>query len=150
MRHSVRARIVAVSSNGGVAMTIRSVPSGEWGSFFQHFSREHRAWLVTIHGIERHVPVTSVPSVGLESVTLDTRGSDPVLRLTFINGLSLCAPGPRDVRVQTTDDGVASALEVETAGEALVRLAFRTTALPEQLDGIASGEAPSFTFRHRP
>ncbi|HEY1304339.1 MAG TPA: hypothetical protein VGF24_12350 [Vicinamibacterales bacterium] len=122
-------------------MMIRSVPAREWRSFFERFSREHRAWRATIHGIERRAPVTCVPSEALESVTLDTRGSDHVVRLTFANGLSLCAPQPRDVRVQSTDEGVPCALEVETADEAFVRLAFRATAVPAQLDGIGPGEA---------
>lgn len=120
---------------------IRSVPDGEWCSFLEHFSREHHGWRATIHGIEGRVPVTCVPSTAVESVTLDTRATHPVLRLTFGNGLSLCAAQPRDVRVQSTDDGVASALEVETADEGFIRLAFRATALPEELDGMAPAEA---------
>jgi hypothetical protein len=37
-------------------------------------------------------------------------------------------------------DGAECALEVDTAEGAFIRLAFRATALPEQLDGIAPGE----------
>jgi hypothetical protein len=44
------------------------------------------------------------------------------------------------LRVQEADDGAEWALEVDTADGAFIRMAFRATALPEQLDGIAPGE----------
>lgn len=116
------------------------VPAVEWRSFLERFSRRHRGWLATIHGVERGVPVTRVRSVALESVTLDERGPDRVVRLTFANGVSLCAPRPRGVGVQRTAERAERALEIDTADGAFIRLAFRATALPEQLDGVAIGE----------
>jgi hypothetical protein len=50
------------------------------------------------------------------------------------------------VRVQT-DDGAERALEVETADGGFIRLAFRATALPEQLDGVAAGELMAEALR---
>jgi hypothetical protein len=120
-------------------MTVRDVPPSEWCSFLERFSREHRAWLATIHGIEHGVPVTVVPSVAIRSVILE-KHADPVVRLTFSNGASLCAPRPCVIRVQETGYRAACALEVETVDGAFVRLAFRAVALPEQLDGIAPNE----------
>jgi hypothetical protein len=104
------------------------------------FSRAHRAWLATVHGVERGVPVTSVSSVAIESLALETRGLAHILRLTFANHISLCAPRLSAVRVQEADDGAERALEVDTADGAFIRIAFRATALPEQLDGMAPGE----------
>jgi hypothetical protein len=121
-------------------MTLRDVPQSEWRSFLEGFSREHCAWIGTIHGLVGGAPVTHVPSMALKSVTLDSGASSGfVLRITFVNGVSLCAVRPCVVRVQA-DDGAERALEVETADGGFVRLAFRATALPEQLDGVASGE----------
>jgi hypothetical protein len=120
-------------------MTLRNVPQSEWRSFFEGFSREHCAWIGTIHGLVGGAPVTRVPSIALKSVTLDIGAAGPVLRITFVNGVSLCAVRPCVVRVQT-DDGAERALEVETADGGFIRLAFRATALPEQLDGVAPGE----------
>ena len=121
-------------------MTVRGVPPSEWGSFLERFSREHRAWRATIHGIEREVPVTVVPSVAIRSVILEKPAADPVVRLTFSNGVSLCAPRPCVIRVQETDRRAVCALEVETVDGAFIRVAFRAVALPEQLDGIAPHE----------
>jgi dienelactone hydrolase len=119
---------------------IRDVPPSEWCLFFERFSRAHRAWLATVHGIVADVPITRVPSVAIESVAFEKRASEHIVRLTFANGISLCVPRPCAVRVQEADDGAEWALEVDTADGAFIRLAFRATALPEQLDGLAPGE----------
>jgi len=120
-------------------MTIRDVPQSEWGSFLERFGREHRAWIGSLHGLVAGAPNTRIPSVALKSVTLESDASDPIVRITFVNGVSLCAVRPCIVRIQT-DDGAERALEVETADGGFIRLAFRATALPEQLDGIAPDE----------
>jgi hypothetical protein len=121
-------------------VTIRNVPPSEWCSFLERFSRQHRAWRATIHGVERGVLVTCVQSAAIRSIALEAHAAAPIVRLTFLNGVSLCAPRPCAVRVQETSEGAECALEVETADGALIRLTFRATALPEQLDGIAPGE----------
>ena len=52
---------------------------------------------------------------------------------------SVCvAPAP--YAIQQTDIGAVQALEIETLDGQFIRLAFRATALPEQLDGLAPGE----------
>ena len=83
--------------------------------------------------------MTRIPSVALKSVSLDSDAAGSVVRITFLNNVSLCAVGPSAVRVQT-DHGIERALEVETADGGFIRLAFRTSTLPEQLDGIAPSE----------
>ena len=129
------------ASFGEIALvTLRDIPATEWCSFLERFSREHRAWRATIHGIERGVAVTRIPSEAIRSITLEQHVPDPIVRLTFVNGVSLCAPRPCAVRIQENGDDAERALEVETADGALIRLAFRATARPEQLDGIAPGE----------
>jgi hypothetical protein len=124
---------------GIAAMTVRDVPRSEWRSFLQAFSRAHRAWIATIHGLVGSATVTHIPSVALKSVTLENARADPLVRITFINSISLCAARPRVLRVQS-DNGAERALEVETADGGFIRVAFRTTVLPEQLDGVAPGE----------
>lgn len=121
-------------------LSVAAVPAVEWQSFLERFGRRHRGWLATVHGVERGMPVTRAVSVPIESVTLERHGHDDIVRVTFINRGSLCAPRPRAIRVQLTDEGAESALEVESADGAFIRLAFRATALPDQLDGLVPGE----------
>jgi hypothetical protein len=119
---------------------IVAVPAVEWCGFLERFSRRHRGWLATIHGFARDLPLTRVPSEPIQSVALERCDSDHLIRVTLAHGISLCAPRPRAVRLQKTADGAEMALEVETASGAFIRVAFRATAMPEQLDGIAPGE----------
>ena len=119
---------------------IVGVPAVEWCVFLERFGRRHRGWLGTVHGVEEDLPVTRMASERLESVSLERSGFDHLVRLTFANGISLCAPQARAVRVQRSDEGAEAALEVDTAAGAFIRLAFRATALPDQLDGVAPVE----------
>ena len=116
------------------------VPAVEWSMFLERFSRRHRGWLATVHGVEDDLPLTCMRLERLDSVVLERSGFDHLVRLTFANGISLCAPQARAVRVQQSDEGAEVALEVETAAGGFIRLAFRATALPDQLDGIAPAE----------
>lgn len=122
------------------ALSVTAIPAVEWQSFLERFGRRHRGWLATVHGVERGMPVTRAVSVPIESVTLERREGDDIVRVTFVNRGSLCAPRPRAIRVQLTDEGAEWALEVDTADDAFIRLAFRATALPDQLDGLVPGE----------
>jgi hypothetical protein len=123
-----------------LAMTTQHVPPPQWRSFLERFSQEHRAWLAAVHGVEHRRPVTCVPSVAIRAVSLEEEFLDGVVRVTFENGLSLCSARPSTVRVQRTDDGPDCALEIETVTGGFVRVAFRATARPEELDGTAPSE----------
>jgi len=120
-------------------MTLKDVPRCNWPSFLEGFSRRHRAWRGTFHGLIGGEPVTRIPSAALKSVTLERDGTGPVLRITFLNGVSLCAARPCIVRVET-DNGAERALEAETCNGGFIRLAFRAAAEPEELDGVAPSE----------
>ena len=121
-------------------MMIHDVPRTEWPKFLERFNRQHRAWLATIHGMEHGLPVNRVPSIPIQAVTLVTELAEDTLRLTLGNGISLCAPRPRALRVQEIEEGTECALEIETVDGALIRVAFRAAPRPDQLDGLAPGE----------
>ena len=92
-------------------MTLRNVPQSEWPVFFERFSRQHAGWRASLHGLVAGTPVTRIPSIASRSISIERAASGLVLRLEFVNGVSLCALQPCVVRVQT-DDGAARALEV--------------------------------------
>jgi hypothetical protein len=124
------------------------VPPREWRAFLERFSREHRAWLATTHCIGPAAPVTRIRSQALESVALQRRALEHVVRLTFAGGQSLHARRPRAIRVEQLESGAERALEIDTADDTFVRLAFRATALPQQLDGVAPGEVTGEASTH--
>ena len=120
-------------------MTVREVPAAQWPEFLDRFSRQHAAWMCCLHGIVAGAPFTRVRSLALRLVGIESGTLDRSIQVTFMNGMSLSASRPRVVRVQQ-ENGAERALEVETADGALLRLSFRATALPEQLDGMTAGE----------
>ena len=115
----------------------RDVPTGEWGPFLEEFGRVHRAWLATVHVVDARGTVTSSAEIPLKSAAASADG----VTLEFLREAhSLCARSPCALRVQQTDIGEVQALELEASDGQFMRLAFRATALPEQLDGLAPGE----------
>jgi hypothetical protein len=126
-------------------MTTHEVARAEWPFFFHEFSRQHRGWLATIHGIERTVPLTSVPLAPIAAVSLEREGVDRAVRLTLGSQLSLWITGPEVVRIQQADDGRDCAVEIEAADQVFLRIALRAAAWPEEVDGLAPGELAAST-----
>jgi hypothetical protein len=121
----------------GALTVIREVPAAEWCPFLERFSREHRVWLATIHVVDSGGALTRWTQVRLKSAT---HVVDAALFEFLDEGPSLCARRPCALRIQQTDIGAVQALEIDTLDGQFIRLAFRATALPEQLDGLAPGE----------
>jgi hypothetical protein len=116
---------------------IRDVPAGEWGSFLEPFGLEHRAWLATVHVVDARGTVTRSARIPLKSAA----ASADAVTLEFIGDAhSLSAHRPCALRIQETDIGLVQALEIDGSDGQFIRLAFRATALPEQLDGLAPEE----------
>jgi hypothetical protein len=117
---------------------IRELPAREWRTFLETFGRAHFAWLATIHIVDPRGTVTRSPLLPLTS----TSSSREVIRLDVVDDrYSICAHRPCALRIQQSLTGAIEALEIDTAEGHFIRLAFRATALPEQLDGLAPGES---------
>jgi hypothetical protein len=115
---------------------IREVPTREWGALLDRFGRTHRAWLATVHVVDVRGTVTRSAPIPLksaaasaDSVTLEFIGETPSVRVHR----------PGALRIQQTEIGAEQALELDVP-DGFIRLAFRATALPDQLDGLAPGE----------
>jgi hypothetical protein len=114
----------------------REVPPGEWRAVLERFSCEHRAWLATIHIVDDRRIVSRFDQRRLRSAiaTVDA------MHLDFLDERRLCARRPCGLRIQQTETGLTQAMEIDTVDGRLIRIAFRATASPEQLDGVAPGE----------
>ena len=116
----------------------QEIPAGQWREFLEAFGREHRAWIATVHIVAAHGAVIRATPVRLKSAS----SLIGAVTVEFVNEhppLHVRRPGV--IRIQRTDAGIVQALEVETLEGQFIRLAFRSTALPEQLDGLAPAEA---------
>lgn len=115
---------------------IRTVPKEEWREFLARFSRIHNGWVVTIHGSWRSEAVASTRG-WLEQVSLH----GDALQIDLVDGSRVYVARPVELRVQERADGAEWALETENDDGAVMRAAFRATALPEEVDGVTAGEA---------
>ena len=115
----------------------QEVPTGQWERFLERFGREHRAWLATVHVVDAGTTVHRSTAVPMKAAS----ASADFAKLEFLNETQpVCVYRPCTLRIQQTDLGLVSALEIETAHGQFIRLAFRATPKPEQLDGLTRGE----------
>jgi hypothetical protein len=122
-------------------MPTQEIPNYEWASFFDEFSRRHERWLVNVEMLS---PVTGdqvlLRDLPLEGITADPNemGED---QITIIAGtrpdarISHTIEGPNRVWLKQTDEGADDALEIESVDGAVL-VSFRSTALPEMVDGL--------------
>jgi hypothetical protein len=117
----------------------RQVAPGEWPAVLERFGREHRAWLATIHIVDGRGTVSRFDQRPVKSAA----AIGDAVRLEFLDERqSVCARRPCGLRIQEIEPGLTQAMEIETVDGQLIRVAFRATARPEQLDGVAPGELP--------
>jgi hypothetical protein len=119
-------------------MSIHDVPRWRWADAFEEFSRGRHGWLASVVIVGPGPVLMSHTGLRpLESVTVAQTGG---VRVGFQGGPTVLVEAPGTLRVDRTDDGVERALEIDTADAEFVRVTFRATALPEELDGIAPAE----------
>jgi hypothetical protein len=127
-------------------MSVREIPSGEWQTFLEQFSRDHRAWLATVErvrgGRRPHVAAAGRP---LASVTPEV-DTDRIVGIAIEfqqdarDGGAVRVRTPKRLRVDETAQGTARVLEIEDDRGDLTLIRFRAAPLPEALDGLAPGE----------
>ena len=123
-------------------MGVQDVPHGRWVEVLEEFSRGHRGWLASVVTVGSGPDLLSHTELRpLESVTVAQSGAHPTaVRVRFQGGSTALIKAPRTLGVDRSDDGAERALEIDAADATFVRIAFRATALPEELDGIAPAE----------
>ena len=123
-------------------MSIHDVPRSRWADMLEQFSRGHRGWLASVVTVRPGPELTSHTDWHpLESVTLARTAERPTaIRVKFQGGPTVCVSAPRTLGVDRRDDGAERALEIDSAEGEFVRIVFRATALPEEVDGIAPAE----------
>ena len=123
-------------------MSVHNVPRSRWADVLEQFSRGHRGWLASVVTVRPGPELTSHTDWRpLESVTVTPPAGRPTaICVTFQGGPTFCVRAPRSLGVDRRDDGAERALEIDAADGEFVRIVFRATALPEEVDGIAPAE----------
>ena len=123
-------------------MSVHDVPRSRWADVLEQFSRGHRGWLVRLLTVRSGAELASCTDWHpLESVTPALTGErTTAICVKLQGGPTVCVRAPRTLGVDRRDDGAERALEIDAAEGEFVRIAFRATALPEEVDGIAPTE----------
>jgi hypothetical protein len=134
------------------------VPRARWAGTCADFSHLHRGWLVQIWAVPTKAADAGAAAVAAEGralavgvplhdVELDETGPTPAVVLH-----TAAPPGsgqavqqlridtPRALAVERATDGTVQGLRIDDASGHSTLLHFRTTVLPEMLDGLADTE----------
>ena len=125
----------------------------QWGAFLEQFSRQHRGWLVSISEIPTRVMETDpqtegnveVENAALSRVVCRTLGTQVDVKIDIEQGArSETRPvdGVIEIRSLKTDDGADAGLRIDRADGCTMKLRFRASGVPEELDGLAESELP--------
>jgi hypothetical protein len=124
-------------------MSVREIPPGEWQTFLDRFSREHRAWLASVDRLGPGTgPHTEVREQPLGSVTADraARGIRIQFQQDSKTSNAIRIDAPSRIRVDETPDGQTRMLEIEDERGECTRIRLRVPTPPGLLDGLAPGE----------
>lgn len=123
-------------------MGVHDVPRGRWAGVLEQFSRAHRGWLTSVVRVgSGPEPLVGTDWHPLESVAARSTGMHvTTICVNLQGGPTVLVRNPRSLGVDRREDGAERGLEIEAARGEFVRIVFRATARPEELDGIAAAE----------
>ncbi len=121
-------------------MSVQEISRKEWTAFCNSFSQQHQGWLVSLEVVSDDLGVIA-RYLPLEDIRVDKRaGSKDILSIrvgkTPDKCLSHIVIAPAQIKLEQTEKGAHQALEIQSATGATTLLRFRTTALPEMIDGV--------------
>jgi len=125
-------------------MPVLDIPREQWPPFLESFSRRHRGWLASVEQSNLIGTTLAADLEPLAQVTAERDGAD-VSAITISFATISGAPEvrldkPSSVRVDQTSEDADSTLEIVDEDGVRTRIAFRATATPETLDGLAPAE----------
>lgn len=123
-------------------MVTREIPRNEWADYFDAFSRRHDGWLVTIEVFDKElgaqVEAEERPLKGI-SAGRQKREIEIMTGSEEDDSLTQIIEHPTRVQVEETAAGAEAAVAIESENEGTTLVRFRSTAAPEEVDGIAPG-----------
>ncbi len=123
-------------------METKEIPRDEWKSFFDVFSRQHEGWLATLEILGHEVDAQQeVHEFLLKYITLTSvGGQSEAIAINFgktpEDHLKHTVIEPTHVRLAQTPEGANAGLEIESADETKTLIRFRSSVLPEFVDGV--------------
>lgn len=118
-------------------MPTQEIPREGWSEFFRGFNSAHHGWLATIEvfGSEFGAQVEA-RELPFEGITADLRKADQV-NISLMVGrtpdehVTHTIAEPTHVRIDQTKEGAKESLQIESAGEIVTLLHFRSPEFPD-------------------
>lgn len=126
-------------------MMTTGVKASDWTPFFDAFSRRHQGWLVKLMVLDPKLGAqTEALELPLQGVVADERGRGITIQLgSRPNDVEHAVRNPKRVWVELGGDGSEAAVEIESDDGTKAILEFRSSVLPETVDGLAPPEPPA-------
>lgn len=130
-------------------MTQMDIPPGEWSEFFSEFNRLHHGWLVTVGVVDTDL-LAQAPRVRphvvselepLEEIRASAGGEDVAIVTGRERGrIAHYVHHPLRLLLDRSDQGADESLRIDDDAGRSTLVHFRSSALPETLDGLAQSE----------
>jgi hypothetical protein len=127
-------------------MTTLEIPRDQWVAFFNGFSARHEGWLVDVRIVGADIGAQpEFKQYPLLGISADLKDNEDFVNITVSK-----TPQDRDthtvigatrVWLKQGDNGADEALEIEARDGTKTIVTFRTSVLPESLDGITTDES---------
>jgi hypothetical protein len=122
-------------------MVTREIPRSEWLEFFDAFSRRHDGWLVTVEVFGDLGAQVEAEERALKGIFAEDKGGSSQIEILTGSGpdetLTHVVSRPTRVQVEETPEGAEAALQIESRDQGKTLVRFRSTVLPESVDGVA-------------
>jgi Family of unknown function (DUF5335) len=122
-------------------MVTKEIARNEWPEFFDAFSRRHEGWLVTVEVFGELGAQIESENQALKGIVAERR--DDSMEIEILTGnapeetLTHIITRPTKVWIEETREGAEAALEIESEEHGTTLVRFRSTVLPEAVDGVA-------------
>jgi hypothetical protein len=115
------------------------IPRYKWPAFFDSFSGQHEGWLARVEIVREGFPTEiAVDELPLEGISADLKDKEQTISIRLGDDMAECVSveNPQHVVLEQTDEGADRALEIDSADGRKTMVRFRTTLLPENVDGL--------------
>ena len=127
-------------------MKTKEIPKNEWQEFFDMFSRQHEGWLATLEifgsEIGAQVEERGLAFKGIVDEWDEVHGNEIQIMLGAKpdDHITHSIRNPTTVSLEQTDEGADAALAIKSADGVMALLRFRSSLLPEMVDGLVAHE----------
>ena len=121
-------------------MQTREIPKHDWQTFCDAFSRQHEGWLVTVEVLGAAGAQTETVDLPLAGIAADLKDGESAISVligeTSGQHVNHTINDATHLWIEETESGAHEALKIEDRNGDVTLIRFRSTVLPEMVDGV--------------